>query len=276
MLPPGQGLYLYCFSFAAASFDLPEFGIDQESPVIMETFGPVAAILSPVSLDVFLGPDAETRLEDTSWVTPRAVRHEQVIETVMQAAPVFPARFGTIFSSPMKLQELIQQNSKQIVSFLEDVQDKDEFSLKGYLDISALKKRIGEDSVQEEAQKLELLPPGKRYFEEKKIRQNTDTALSTVLSGVLNDLKQFIASEADQSRDRSLLSKKATGKDIDMIFNAACLVLKKEHLVFQQLCKAFPKNYNRQDLELEVSGPWPPYSFCPPLMTAPNNASSSR
>ena len=47
----------------------------------------------------FAGPEAELNLQQLSWVGPRALRHEAVIEEVMASSPVLPARFGTLFSS---------------------------------------------------------------------------------------------------------------------------------------------------------------------------------
>ena len=38
-------------------------------------------------------------MEDLAWVAPRALRHEEVILTVMEQGPVLPVRFGTVFSS---------------------------------------------------------------------------------------------------------------------------------------------------------------------------------
>ncbi len=259
------GLYLYCLTPRQAAVDLPKTGFDREHPAFMMRAGPIRAILSWVSLDDFRGPEAEVRLQDISWVGPRAMAHEQLIEKVMQVTPVFPARFGTIFSNRERLEATLRLNADLILDFFQEARDKDEFAVKGYLDLEQLKKTLGAELIRKEEQDLAALSPGKRYFAEKRIQNSAESLISSRLAPLHEDFRDFLNSHTEKSRFRSNLSKKATGRDSDMIVNAACLVQRKHGSRLQLNLKELAQRHQPSGLYFEVSGPWPQYSFCPAL-----------
>jgi len=60
-----------------------------------------------------------------------------------------------------------------------------------------------------------------------------------------------------------LLSRQASGEDIDMIFNQAFLVNTSKMDVFHQNVENIKQQIHVSGAVLKQSGPWPPYSFCP-------------
>src|SRR5215475_5260127 len=127
-------LYLFCLARSGPLPELDGTGVDGQSPLVVRSFADLAAVLSTVSVADFCGPAAERRMNDLSWLAPRACRHEAVIEEVMRYCPVLPARFGILFSALESLEGLLLKHHRAISRFLDRVTDHEEWGVKGRLD----------------------------------------------------------------------------------------------------------------------------------------------
>lgn len=266
-----QGLYLFCLARLSCLPDLPlpGLGLDGRSPLRVTGFRDLAAVWSPVSLEDFCGPEAAERLQDLTWIGPRVIRHQEVVAGVMRHSPVLPARFGTIFSSTANLEKVLHQRHDAIAVFLERLTDQEEWAVKGMLDRPAAKARLFSLKLAQQAADLEGLSPGKRYFEEQRLRAACDQESSRWLQSVLRELGTDLRQYAKEIRERRLLSREATGSDQDMVFNWAFLLPARSVDVFQARIREANARYRDCGLVLEATGPWPPYSFCPVLELEP-------
>jgi hypothetical protein len=265
--PPAEALYLYCFTHAGKANADQVTGIDDFHPVITCDFGDITAVLSQVVLEEFAGPAAQERMQDIAWITPRACRHQAVVEEIGRQTDVFPARFGTIFSTDDVLANLIRQHHAQISGFLESIKGHTEWSLKGFLDRDQAVAALATAALSCEAQRMGRLSPGARYFEEKKIRTAAGKQLNQWLNTVLKALMQELNTACARHCLRALLSRKATGAETDMVLNGAFLITNEGLKDFRQKTGELNQAYARAGLTFELSGPWPPYSFCPPLQS---------
>src|SRR4030042_1253577 len=166
-----QGLYLYCLARLSRLFPLPlkGQGVDGRNSLAVAAYQDLAAVWSPVPVEDFCGPEAEERLRDLTWIGPRVIRHQEVVAGVMRHSPVLPARFGTIFASLANLEKVLQRHSNIIAGFLERLTDQEEWAVKGMLDRAGAKDKLFALKLAREAESLEALPLGKRYFEEQRL-----------------------------------------------------------------------------------------------------------
>ena len=137
-----DGLYLYCFARSGLLLRVEIGGIDGREGISTLEAGDVAAVYSQVSLDEFTGEAGERNLEDPEWVVPRAYRHEHVIEEVMRSSPVLPVRFGAVFSSREVLAQVLTDHGGEISRFLDGISDKEEWSVKGFMDFEKAAGRL--------------------------------------------------------------------------------------------------------------------------------------
>ncbi len=70
---------------------------------------------------------------------------------------------------------------------------------------------------------------------------------------------------ADFRRLRSL-SQETSGREREMVFNWAFLVGQRDRETFRSQVEKLRAEQASKGLVLELSGPWPPYSFCPSLV----------
>ena len=266
-----QGLYLYCLARLSRLPPLPLMGpgVDGRNSLAVATYQDLAAVWSPVPVEDFCGPEAEERLQDLTWIGPRVIRHQEVVAGVMRHSPVLPVRFGTIFASLANLEKVLQRHSNIIAGFLERLADQEEWAVKGMLDRPGAKAELFSLKLALEAENLATLSPGKRYFEEQRLRAAGDQELQQWLQEVCRKLWADLRDYTAEVQERRRLSRETTGSDQDMVWNWALLVPKQSLDGFQAVIQNVNAQYAHRGLRLEVTGPWPPYSFCPALDMEP-------
>src|SRR5207244_1423935 len=137
----------------------------------------ITAVVCDVSLEEFTGAAGEAHLKDIAWLTPRALRHEQVVEHVGQITAEYPARFGTIFSSQESLERVIEQHLDSIRSFLDRTANTEEWGLKGFLDRESAREKLVDSELAAQSSHLSK-SAGMRYMQERRIRADAEHRLS--------------------------------------------------------------------------------------------------
>jgi hypothetical protein len=258
-----QGIYLFGFARSVPILSIQGTGIDSQMPLFSHRFSDITAVVCNIVMDRFRGPSAESVMQDIAWIVPIAVRHEEVIEDVMRQSPVLPARLGTIFSSLERLEKLMQIHHRKILRFLDQVADKEEWSVKGFIDRKRAKKKIYDETLAAVTKRFAQLSPGTRYFQEKQIQNKTDEQLKMRIKAVVKEIGESLKPYARDFYPRKPLSCDAAEKD--MITNWAYLIPRDSVEGFRLQLIQMNENHYHKGLFFELSGPWPPYSFCPAL-----------
>jgi hypothetical protein len=266
-----QGLYLYCLARLSRLPPLPLLGpgVDGRNSLAVATCQDLAAVWSPVPVEDFSGPEAEERLRDLIWIGPRVIRHQEVVAGVMLHSPVLPVRFGTIFASRENLEKVLQRHFDTIAGCLTRLTDQEEWAVKGMLDRAGAKNELYSLKLAREAKSLEALSPGKRYFEEQRLRAACDQELQRWLQKVCREVWTSLRDYPAEFQERRLLSRETTGRDQDMVWNWALLIPQQAVGGFKTQVQEVNGQYAQRGLRVECTGPWPPYSFCPVLDMEP-------
>ena len=263
MQKEGLGLYLYCFYQGGQS--LPDLvGIDGDHKVFALRYGDLSAVVSLVPLEEFGASPLEQRMADLKWIAPRVLVHERIIEEIMAAHPVMPMRFCTIFISRDRIDGLLQTHHEKILHFFSEIADKEEWGVKGYINggqVEDALKRLS-PGVQAIETKLQEASPGKAYLLGKK----RDLAIKDGLSGVVLQIAEEVFQRLLAHAIKGVKNKPFKLEDEEtreMIVNAAYLVRKSDLRIFHEKVKKTEEKYRAQGFNLNLTGPWPPYNFCP-------------
>ncbi|MFZ2446999.1 MAG: GvpL/GvpF family gas vesicle protein [Syntrophobacteraceae bacterium] len=259
-----EAIYLYCFASSTLVSTVEGVGVDGRNPVFLLPYRDVVAVAGFVSREEFGGHAAEDRMRELAWVGPRACRHEEVVERVLLHSPVLPVRFGTIFDSQESLEDRLKRHHDAIRGFLGTVSGKDEWAVKGLLD----RARAVEQSFKNtrEARSGELPPsPGALYLEEQRMRAACQKDLNRSLEEVCRSVTDDLSCVAVDWSMRKTLTREAMGGEKDMVLNCAFLVPRDAVSDFCARVRAVNDECAVPNLFFELSGPWPPYSFCPSL-----------
>jgi hypothetical protein len=270
-----SALYLFCFARSNLLGELAGAGVDGQHPLFV--FRPnvgavrepplhgVCAVLSEVHLEDFCGEAAEVRLRDLAWVGPRALQHEAVVEEVMRHSPVLPVRFGTLFSSRERLGEFLDKHRAVISEFLERVADQEEWSVRGLLDRRQAGHALTAASLAAREAQLAALPPGRRYFTEQRIRAGAEKELSLWLAETRRQLVSHLREQASDFCECPEVPREPPESGIEVVLNWAFLLPKSATPAFRARVDQINEKQATGGLVLELSGPWPPYRFVPPL-----------
>ncbi|MGC4117109.1 MAG: GvpL/GvpF family gas vesicle protein [Myxococcales bacterium] len=260
-----RALHLFCFALSAplpGAVDVE--GLDG-SPLVLHRREDLVAVCCEVSLEDFTGPSGEAHLQDLAWVAPRALRHQEVIERVQRFSPVFPARFGTLFSSLEALHRRMDQHRELIRAFLSRTAQAQEWGLKGFLE----EKTAEEHLLDEELASAHSLSPGARYLQERKLRTQTGARVRRWASDAAAAVKQELSQEAMEVVERTVLRGPSEGEPGQMIWNWSFLVPTPVAESFQATAAQLNQKLAASGLKLQVVGPFPPYSFTPRLEEPP-------
>jgi hypothetical protein len=260
-LPEGPG---GAKSEGGVSAGLLKGGIDGAHPPFFQAGGKVAAVLSQVSQSEFCGPTGEKNLQDLAWLAPRACRHQAVLEQVMRLGPVLPARFGTLFSSPAGLEGFMRKHEGAIARFLERVCGQEEWAVKGFLNPERAEAQWVAQWQSREGG-LAGLAPGAAYLQEESSRIRARQALDGLLAEACEDLLNALHPLASEIVPRRILARESPEAAREMVLNWALLLRPAAVANFQGRIERANAERNPGGLAFEVSGPWPPYSFCPDL-----------
>ncbi len=261
--PGGVGLYVFCFSRAeacAAAAAGP--GLAEGGPLRTFAYGAVAALCCEVPLADWVGSSGETNLRNLAWLGPRALRHEEVIERAMAASPVLPVRFGCLFSSAERLQELLARAEGRIASFLEDATEWEEWSLKGTVDMAACL-----EVARAEERCLATLPesPGARYLVEKKLEQRASGRARAWMKEALAEIAREIDGVALERRPAGSIAPGAGTEGREVLLHWALRLPRGAEPELGERLRALEARLSARGLVLEARGPWPPYAFAPRL-----------
>jgi len=258
-------LYLFGLVPAATAIVPAGVGVDGVHSLERLELGELTAVVSTVSRQEFVGPEAEDRLQDLAWVGPRALRHQAVIRDLMDQGPVVPVRFATLFSDVETLRARITRHQATLLAFLERTRDQAEWSVKALYDRKSALARIAERTLAKRETELTALAPGRRYFEEQKLRKIVESELSMTLADTCRWLYERLSEAATEACEVRLQAKEQSGLTLDMAANWTFLIARSALDAFKQTVDELSGAGNPGGLQLQVSGPWPPYNFSPRL-----------
>ena len=263
-----SALYVYGFVPADVPMEIGATGVDGGHDVSLLPLGAIAAVVSPIAVEDLEAAEGEERALDMDWVAPRALRHEEVLEDVMQHAPVLPLTFGVIFSSEQALSAAVGPHLGRIAEFLEYIADKQEWAVKVYADPRKVREYLEHT---EKALDPTRVPesPGARYFHERRLLRDLERRTVEERHDAAARIREDLAPSAIATKSLRLSERELTGRSDDMVLNAAFLEQADDAEGFAQRVERLAEEYRPRGFTIEATGPWPPYSFCPRLQVQP-------
>ena len=259
-----QLLYLYCLT-GVERLDVRGPGLDETDCIFSQTSGNVAAVLSRVSAEDFCGRAGEQNLQDPGWVCERAMRHQRVVEQVSRQGPVLPARFGTLFSTTGVLAQFVKINQETIVGFLDTVRDHEEWGIKAQLERAKAKRWLAAGIAK--TTDIDALSPGLRYVREKRAQAAAEKELHQWVANCCDSVAQEMSEYVSDLRQRKIIDDRVAGESHETVLNIAVLISRDRLQDWLARFREINTHRTIQGLSFVLSGPWPPYSFCPSLDT---------
>ncbi len=190
------------------------------------------------------------------------VRHEEVVEVLMDEFTVLPIRFNTVFKNAEDVLVMMKEHYRNFRNNLDRLHNKVEFGIKIIWSGDAIKEDIMSNlTINNNAAALSGHSPGTGFIKEKyekfilrkKFKEEADRYITNVDS-YLNRL----------AYENKLVKLKTD----DLLLNAAYLVNRDKQEDFKD---AFDQlRTDQSGLKYLFSGPWPPYNFIASALECPD------
>jgi hypothetical protein len=255
-----SGWYLYGVVAAgtpAASSGAP--AVDPRHDVVAVEEGPLAGLASRVSLQEFDEEALPLRLADAAWLEQKIRTHEQVLEEVLARTAVVPCRFCTVYRGEDELRHFLVERREPLLDALGRVDGRVELGVKAFIDRERF--AAGNESLRELREQVAGGGEGRAYLEGRRLEQRVREELARFGDELGPALHVRLLAAADDGLLLDLQRPELSGRDDEMLFNAAYLVADRSR--FEEALAAAAGEHRASGVELELTGPWPPYNFVP-------------
>jgi hypothetical protein len=243
------GLYLYAVSRELDPARLHGVEGLSHRPLAVIDHDGLSAVVSEVDLDEYGEEGLRANLERLEWLEVTARTHDAVVHAVAELGPVAPMRLATIFLDEAGLRRRLGEWFHAIEQVLERVEGRREWSVKV----------LTEAAAAEDAASAVRPASGAEYLRQKKAQGQARAAREADTSEQVQRLHEALSTRAVASRTLAPQDPRLTGHQGAMVLNAAYLVEAAEGGAFAKEADAWASAHPH--LQLDVRGPWPPYSF---------------
>ena len=181
------------------------------------------------------------------------LKHEEVVEKLMESFTVLPIRFLTLFKKEDDLLLMMQEHYSDFRENLDRLRNKVEFGIKIIWPGETIKNRVIEASKKLNANvAIADNTPGKSFVMQKLEKYKIDKEFAEEADRCIALLDDFFSRFVTEKKLEKL-------KSDNLLLNAYYLVEKEKQGDFKE---AFERAKNTPgDLKYLFSGPWPPYNF---------------
>jgi hypothetical protein len=253
MREEAAGWYLYGIVAADTEAPAKAPSVDPENEVVSLAEGPVAALASRVSLVEFDEETLPQRLADAEWLEEKIRAHEQVLEAALASTTVVPCRFCTVYRSEEDLRAFLAEHADDLRDALARLEGRVELGVKALVDPARFTAELEQAASQATS--------GRAYLEARREEQRLGAELVRFQGELAGNLHERLLGAAEDGVTLDLQSREVSGRDEEMLFNGAYLVGDREQ--FEEELAQAALEAREHGVELEVTGPWPPYNFVP-------------
>jgi hypothetical protein len=224
----------------------------------------VGAGLTAIAGDVALAEFGETalqrNLEDLAWLEATARAHHRVIGASARQGPVVPMRLATVYRDDANVAAVLAERGADFRAALERTGARVEWGVKAY----AARPMAGADGPGQESPEAARADRGtvgagaaylQRRRKELAAHQDSRRAAASSAERVHAALSRLAAG----TRLHPPQSQQLTGNTAPMMLNAAYLLACDQDTEFAAAVTDLAKQHPA--VRLELTGPWPPYSF---------------
>jgi len=257
------GWYVYCV-IGPEELGLDGLaGTDAEHPVTVLRSDRLGAVASRVPLDEFSEDRLRERLHDVDWLEGRARAHERVLDHVRTLTTVIPMRLCTIYSSETSVHEMLERERTALTEALGRLAAKTEWGVKAF-SRSDLVERIADErspALAELVAAIAQASPGEAYMLRKRLEALRREEVDRLVQECGDAVHARLSALAVDVVLNPLQPREVTNHSGEMVLNGVYLVEDSATEDLHRLVATLQDEYRDLGVELERTGPWPPYNF---------------
>ncbi|MGS2613153.1 GvpL/GvpF family gas vesicle protein [Micromonospora sp. LZ34] len=210
----------------------------------------LTAVVSTAPLAEY-GEDALRRnLEDLAWLERAARAHHAVVDALARRGPVVPARLATVHHDDARVAGQLAARRAELTGLLDRLTGRGEWGVKGY-QVPGAPPRMAEPAGAGGV--------GAAYLRRRRAQLTAREEGQRIAAEAAAAVHDALAGYAVAARRHAPQDRRLSGAPTPMVLNGAYLVESGRLDGFTELVAALAERH--PELRLELTGPWPPYSF---------------
>ncbi|NGN66112.1 GvpL/GvpF family gas vesicle protein [Streptomyces sp. A7024] len=213
--------------------------------------GALAAVVSQVPEEDFEGAALHAHLEDFRWLEATARAHQGVVDAAFAAGCALPLRLATVYRDEEGVRRMLHTSAAEFTRALDRLDGRLEWGVKVYLDEEEEAAARKDTTAAEPAD-------GRSYLRARLAQRQTRDDAKTRSRAFSERLHETLRHRSEAQRVLRPQDQQLAAGPGRNVFNAAYLVPADD--------KAFDAELrgladSAPGLRVEITGPWPPYSF---------------
>jgi hypothetical protein len=255
----GELLYVYGFMRASARPVGHTHGIEPGTSVELIATDDVCALVTRVRSDAYSEHGLRAHLTDPDWLAPRVRAHDAVLRTAAEVGPVLPMRFCIVYRDDARVRQLLGQNRSLIASELARLEGHREWGVKIHMTSPALA-LVGDAAERSAALRAEVTAatPGRAHFARRRVERLEAEARALRADELGTAAHEALAAVSAEAARLAVQPTSVSGRTEPQILHGAYLVKDARHDAFQIALEHLSKETG---LEVQCTGPWPPFHF---------------
>ncbi|MFK4245650.1 GvpL/GvpF family gas vesicle protein [Micromonospora chokoriensis] len=210
----------------------------------------LVAVVSAAPLDEYGEEPLRHHLEDLAWLERAARAHHGVVEALAQRGAVVPARLATVHSDDSRVALSLVECADELLATLDRLTGRAEWGVKGYLVPGAVVRAGGSDGPG---------GVGTAYLRRRRAQLTARDEGQQAASAAADAVHTALGELAVAGRRHAPQDRRLSGAATAMVLNGAYLVDRPAVPRFTDLVAALGDRH--PGIRLELTGPWPAYSF---------------
>jgi Gas vesicle synthesis protein GvpL/GvpF/Gas vesicle protein len=259
------GVWVYAIAETVGPASLGELsGVGGGAVRPVEAAG-LMAIVGDVGLDEYGESALRRNLEDLDWLEAAARAHHRVIDAVGQLAPVVPMRLATVYSDDAGVSTVLAERGADFRQALRRIGTRREWGVKAY---EVPPSKTGGAPAGPAAAGPGAAPAaagagaGAAYLQRRRSELSAHAGARRAALQSAQQVHGELSRIAAENRMHAPQAPQLTGTREPMILNAAYLLDDGRGDDFAAAVSALAERH--PGVRLELTGPWPPYSFAGP------------
>lgn len=252
--------YAYCVVAGDARLALEGLhGVEGDRPVEIVRHGDLAAVTSRVPLAEFGAEPLKRNLNDVGWLERTARAHQAVLDRALSGGSMVPLRLCTVYNDDDAVRAMLDRERESLTAALDRLRARTEWGVKLIADPGATPPADAGDG--EPAPKLGAPGAGSAFLARKRrdrvARADTRRLTQEAARAIHARLREHAAAATVLRPPPRELSPGAG----QLVLNGSYLVDVARAGEFRALATELGERHAASGLRVEVTGPWPPYSF---------------
>ena len=250
MTDPGAGVWVYavCEGLDDGAINSVS-GVDGETPRQIGAEG-LTAVVGTVDLSRFGTDGLQRSLNDLDQLAAIAQAHHAVVQLAAVAGPAAPTRLATVYDDDERVREMLAEHREAFVDALRHVAGRQEWGVKAY----------GADRPDEAPEQADAVhTTGTAYLRQRRAALSSRDASRRRVSAAADELFERLSPLAADARRHRPQDPQLSGDKRTMVVNDAYLVDVDAAEAFGRAVAGLAEVH--PELAVELTGPWPPYSF---------------